>query len=116
MEQEIESGEALRGQASKAACPLLIFLLLSAFSAGGMARGGSRRRNGVPIETLPGRKAETDCKGISEGFRLAKSERAVPGGVGAKGYATPPSGLSASSHRQIRPRHGPTRLSTFVGE
>jgi len=45
----------------------------------------------VPIETLPGRKAETDrvCEGISEGFRLAKSERAVPGGVEAKGHATP---------------------------
>jgi len=29
-------------------------------------------------------------EGISEGFRLAKSERAVPGGVGAKGFATAP--------------------------
>jgi hypothetical protein len=51
----------------------------------------------VPIETLPGRKAETDCKGISEGFRLAKSERAVPGGDGAQGYATPPSVPGESS-------------------
>jgi hypothetical protein len=53
-----------------------------------------RRRNGVPIETLPGRKAETDrvCEGISEGFRLAKSERAVPGGVGAEGSCRPASG------------------------
>ena len=46
----------------------------------------------MPIETLPGRKAETDRvpEEISEGFRLAKSERAVPGGAGVKGYATPP--------------------------
>jgi hypothetical protein len=29
-------------------------------------------------------------EGISEGFRLAQSERAVPGGAGAKGSATPP--------------------------
>jgi len=28
-------------------------------------------------------------EGISEGFRLAQSERAVPGGAGAKGFATP---------------------------
>jgi hypothetical protein len=28
--------------------------------------------------------------GISEGFRLAKSESAVPGGAGAKGSATMP--------------------------
>ena len=28
--------------------------------------------------------------GISEGFRLAQFERAVPGGVGGKGSATPP--------------------------
>ena len=64
-----------------------------------------RRRNGVPIETLPGRKAETDCKGISEGFRLAKSERAVPGGVVAQGYATPPlplwTRLQTRQHRVV---------------
>jgi len=29
-------------------------------------------------------------EGISEGFRLAQSERAVPGGAGAKGSANPP--------------------------
>jgi hypothetical protein len=29
-------------------------------------------------------------EGISEGFRLAQSERTVPGGAGAKGSATPP--------------------------
>jgi len=28
-------------------------------------------------------------EGISEGFHLTQSERAVPGGVGAKGSATP---------------------------
>ena len=33
-------------------------------------------------------------EGISEGFRLAKSERAVPGGVGAEGLATLPLFLS----------------------
>ena len=33
---------------------------------------------------------------ISEGFRLAQSERAVPGGDGAKGSATPASHLSVS--------------------
>lgn len=41
------------------------------------------------IETVPGRKAETDsvCYGISEGFHLAQSGRAVAGGAGAKGSA-----------------------------
>jgi hypothetical protein len=32
----------------------------------------------------------TGQEGISEGFRLAQSDRAVPGGDGAKGPATPP--------------------------
>jgi len=60
------------------------------------ALSGISRRNGAPIETLPGRKAETDRvrEGISEGFRPAKSERAVPGGVEAEGHATPPPSYS----------------------
>jgi hypothetical protein len=41
----------------------------------------------IPAEALMNHAGE---EGISEGFRLAKSERAVPGGVGAEGYATPP--------------------------
>jgi len=63
---------------------------------GWYALSGIRRRNGVPIETLPGRKAETDRvrEGISEGFRLGKSERAVPGGVEAEGHTTPPPSYS----------------------
>jgi len=38
-----------------------------------------------PIETLPGRKAETDRvrEGISEGFRLAKTGRVDPSGAEA---------------------------------
>jgi hypothetical protein len=38
-----------------------------------------------PIETQPGRKAETDRvrEGISEGFRLAESDRVAPGGEDA---------------------------------
>ncbi len=35
--------------------------------------------DGTPIETLQ--------EGISEGFHLAQSERAVPGGAGGKGSA-----------------------------
>jgi hypothetical protein len=38
-----------------------------------------------PVETQPGRKAETDrvSEGISEGFHLAESERVAPGGADA---------------------------------
>mgnify|MGYP001607757944 CR=1 FL=1 len=38
-----------------------------------------------PIETQPGRKAETDRvrEGISEGFRLAESDKVAPGGEDA---------------------------------
>jgi hypothetical protein len=38
-----------------------------------------------PIETLPGRNAEPDRvrEGISEGLRLAETERVVPGGAEA---------------------------------
>jgi len=55
-----------------------------------MAVSGLHRRSGVPTETLPGRKAETDrvFEGISEGFRLAKSRRVAPRGAEANGHAT----------------------------
>jgi hypothetical protein len=40
-------------------------------------------------------------EGISEGFRLAQSERAVPGGAGATGSATPFPGLTEKKKRQF---------------
>ena len=58
-------------------------------SEGRARRPQARRSSGSAIaaEALMN---STGQEGISEGFRLAKSERAVPGGDGAKGSATPP--------------------------
>ena len=55
------------------------------------------RRSGEPVETQPGRKAETDrvCEGISEGFRLAESERVAPVGEGRLLFARLPSSFFA---------------------
>ena len=55
-----ERGEALKATGLEAACRLSIFSYGKASLRGGMPWSGIRRRNGVPIETLPGRKAETD--------------------------------------------------------
>ena len=44
-----------------------------------------RRRNGVYPSPRKDGGASCDLEGISEGFRLTKSERAVPGGVEAEG-------------------------------
>jgi hypothetical protein len=53
-----------------------------------------------PIETQPGRKAETDRvrEGISEGFRLAESDRVAPGGEARPLSARP------SSPMRVPPR------------
>ena len=50
-------------------------------------------------------------EGISEGFHLAQSERAVPGGAGAKGSAIPlPLGVVDSVGRGMRVCAGEIRL------
>lgn len=59
-DQPIESGEMLEATGFQAACRLSIFSYGKASLRGGMPWSGIRRRNGVPFETLPGRKAETD--------------------------------------------------------
>ena len=55
-------------------------------------RGSFAAVEGSMLDRLLRRKTETDwvCEGISEGLRLAKSKRAVPGGGGAKSSATVP--------------------------
>ena len=56
----------------------------------GRARWPKARRSSGSAITAEALMNNTGQEGISEGFRLAKSERAVPGGDGAKGSATPP--------------------------
>ena len=59
-------------------------------SEGRARRPKARRSSGSAIaaEALMNNAGE---EGISEGFRLAKSDRAVPGGVGAEGLCRPTS-------------------------
>jgi len=72
-------------------------------------RPKARRSSGSAIaaETLMNNAGE---EGISEGFRLAKSERAVPGGVGAEGPCHP---VSAAGFFMIRTMRYVRLLSWF---
>jgi hypothetical protein len=58
-DQPIESGEMLEATGFQMACRLPIFSYGKASLRDGMPWSGISRRNGVPVETLPGRKAET---------------------------------------------------------
>ncbi len=58
--EETKLGEALRGQACKRPVPFSFLVRQDFLRRGGRAMSAISRRNGAPIETVPGRKAETD--------------------------------------------------------
>jgi len=64
-------------------------------------RPKARRNSGsaIAVEALMDHAGQ---EAISEGFRLAQSERAVPGGAGATDYATPFSASSPSLLPSVR--------------
>ena len=102
----IESPERAIAQASTTHLPA---------SKGLAESGATSPKERGPIETQPGRKAETDrvFEGISEGFRLAESERVAPGGEDAVAFCqAPPSLAGPSPHPMpVPPSPHPSRVS-----
>jgi len=93
-----ERGEALTVTDFQAVCHRSLFIswrsaggveCLGAEFAGGTGRPSRLCREGkLELTKVP--RSTTAAAGIPEGFRPAKSERAVPRGAGAEGHATPP--------------------------